>query len=406
MISDNFIKVLEKEFYDKVIFDKEKIREASRSPYNISPHLKKFERDADVLFKPISEEDIEILLKICEEYRVPVIPFGGRSGTLGQTIPIYGGVLVDMNSLRGEPIVDKDSIAVKPGNKVFEVLRKLRKYGKELMVYPSSYYIATMGGYIGAGNVGIGAFQYGYFYHNALISAKIYSPRGSRILNNVLGIAQAAGTTGIVTEAEFKTVDIDDWRDQILSFDETESFLKLINYLYESREYTRRVTIEDKETFEKVTGIEGRRWNVIVSSKLKLGTEVDKVFDKIAFAAIYVYFYKNNPFKNYHYEAMLMEFNDFIKVSGELKRTLGKGIMIHGDLMSIKGKRIVYAVFMSERENFIFIMERLKENGYYYNLHSYQINDYHEDPEVIREIIRLKREVDPKDILNRGKLRY
>lgn len=61
MISDNFMKVLEREFYDKVIFDKEKIREASRSPYNISPHLKKFERDADVLFKPISEEDIEIL---------------------------------------------------------------------------------------------------------------------------------------------------------------------------------------------------------------------------------------------------------------------------------------------------------------------------------------------------------
>jgi hypothetical protein len=34
------MKVLEREFYDKVIFDKEKIREASRSPYNISPHLR------------------------------------------------------------------------------------------------------------------------------------------------------------------------------------------------------------------------------------------------------------------------------------------------------------------------------------------------------------------------------
>lgn len=406
-MNNNFMEVLEKEFYGEVILDKEKIKEASRQLYNISPYLRKLERDADALFIPKDDESISLLLKMCEKYDVPVIPFGGKSGTLGQTLPIYGGVMIDMNRISGEPLVDKDSVLLKPGNKVIDVLKKLRRYGKELMVYPSSFYVATIGGYIGAGNVGIGAFQHGYFYHKALVTTKILSPRGERTLNNVLGVAQSAGTTGIVTEAEFRTVDIDDWKEQIISCDDLNCLIRVINYLYENVRLTRRVTIEDKETFEKVTGIEGKRWNVIISSKLELGTTIDKIFDKIAFAAIYVYFYKRRIYKDYHYEAMLMDVKDFIKISDELKTILGGKIMIHGDLMNIKeSKRIVYAVFMSERSSFDIIMERLKHNGYYYNLHSYQINDYHEDPEVIREIVKLKREVDPKDILNRGKLRY
>lgn len=80
--------------------------------------------------------------------------------------------------------------------------------------------------------------------------------------------------------------------------------------------------------------------------------------------------------------------------------------MIHGDVMIIKSQPIVYSVFMSDVENFELIMSILRDYGYYYNLHSYQINDYHEDSYVMQKIIELKRKVDPLDILNRGKVRF
>lgn len=403
------IKELEDVFpQEQIILDKEKLKKEGSSPYNISPSLKILERAPDVIVKARDEEDIRKLVDLCSKHNIPLIPYGNKSGTLGQTIPIYGGIMVDIKDFKGIIELKNNSVSLFPGTKIIDVLKELESDNKELMVFPSSYHIATVGGYIGAGNVGIGAFQYGYFYHKALLSAKIIAPKAEIELrgDDILSIAQAAGTTGVVTRAEFSTVNKEDWEEQVVFCKDISCVIGTMKLLLSDPMKTRRVTIEDYETFTRVTSKDGDRWNVILSSRLKLGTRIDKIFDTIAFAAIYVYFNKKNPFKNYHYEAKLIDLKSFLEISTILKNKLGSSIMIHGDVMIIKSQPIVYAVFMSDVENFDLIMSLLRDYGYYYNLHSYQINDYHEDPYVMQKIIELKRKVDPLDILNRGKLRF
>src|SRR5688572_24239579 len=46
---------------------------------------------ADVAVHPSTTEEVEAIVRIASEYRVPVVPRGGGSGTQGGTFALYGG---------------------------------------------------------------------------------------------------------------------------------------------------------------------------------------------------------------------------------------------------------------------------------------------------------------------------
>src|SRR5687767_6400930 len=53
----------------------------------------------DVVVRPRTEEDVATVLAVAHEHRVPVVPWGGGSGTQGGAIPIHGGIVVDLRTL-------------------------------------------------------------------------------------------------------------------------------------------------------------------------------------------------------------------------------------------------------------------------------------------------------------------
>ena len=48
---------------------------------------------AAVLVRPTSVDQISTIYRLCQQANVPVTPCGGRSGVVGASVPVYGGLL-------------------------------------------------------------------------------------------------------------------------------------------------------------------------------------------------------------------------------------------------------------------------------------------------------------------------
>lgn len=408
MFETKIFSEFERELGKKVSFDKELIAEYLVAPYVVSPILSKLSKGILGVVNVFDEDDLRITLELAYKHNVPLVLRGRGTSTIGQVIPLKPSIIVDINNFSITPTVDKDYVTVYPGNKVIDVLKYLRKRGKTLKVYPSSLYISTIGGYIAGGDVGIGSFQFGYHFHAGIRYLKVLSSNGKTIEVrgiDTLGFAQAAGTNGAISEAEISIMDEDDWKDQLISSDELIEILETIKAF--PKEKVRRVTIEDSRALSLVGRLEGlKKWNLIVSSTLKVGSEINaKFLEELAFAAVYVKFSKISNFKNFFYEVRLLGLEEFYDVVSEIKKSLGDEVIIHGDVMTLRGKIIIYTVFMSEKSNFRLIEDVMRRKGIPFEIHSIYINDRVDEPERLELMKKYKRLLDPKDILNPGKLK-
>ncbi|BDB98636.1 FAD-binding oxidoreductase [Saccharolobus caldissimus] len=408
----SLIKRFEKEFSDRFTTDEKIIEEKSKAPYLVSPILSKMGKKAlGVLFAK-DEEDILNILKLCDEYRIPLVPRGAGTSTIGQVLPIYPSIILDMNNMKEVIEIDEKWVKVTPSVKVLRALDYLRRRGKELRVYPSSFYISTLGGYIAGGDVGIGSFQYGYhFDNNGINSVRVLGVIGKYTLNgkDSLAVAQAAGTTGVITEAELAIIDYEDWKDQLIRLNDLEGVVKVLKKLGEFRSKVRRITVEDYEALSLV----GKdrvdkvgKWNVIVASTLSFGEEVNLRFlDELAFAAIYVTMSKLTKFKDYFYEVRLLSLDSFLRVVKQVKEALGSNVLIHGDVMTLRGEIIIYTVFISDKSNFEIIDSIMLKEGIPFEIHSIEVNDRVDEEYRLELMKKYKRIMDPHNILNPGKLR-
>ncbi len=111
----------------------------------------------DVVAVPRSEEDVASALRVAAQYGVPVVAWGGGSGTQGGAVPVNGGLVVDLRAL--DRIIDIDEISMTVtaqagvnGN-VLEAALNAR--GLMLPHYPASSEWATVGGYVAARGSGV-----------------------------------------------------------------------------------------------------------------------------------------------------------------------------------------------------------------------------------------------------------
>jgi len=56
---------------------------------------------------PDSEEELRAVLALCTRERIPVTPSAGRSSVCGQSVPVAGGVVLDLERLNGIVALDE-----------------------------------------------------------------------------------------------------------------------------------------------------------------------------------------------------------------------------------------------------------------------------------------------------------
>lgn len=119
---------------------------------------------ASVVCRPTSAAEVAAIATICNEHRIPLTAAGGRSGVLGNSVPLFGGVVLDTCGLGGIRSVDHTSMVLDVGAGTFgDLLEDELRRDHQVTVghWPQSMPLATVGGWLACRGAGQMSTRYG-----------------------------------------------------------------------------------------------------------------------------------------------------------------------------------------------------------------------------------------------------
>ncbi|MDJ0767872.1 MAG: FAD-binding oxidoreductase [Ilumatobacter sp.] len=149
------------------VVDVAELAEASRDWWPLALHWSiagETPKRAAVLVRPTATEEVSGVLAACNEARVPVTAAGGRSGVCGASVPVFGGVLLDLTGLDSIGSVDEASGIVEVAAGVFgpDLERVINTHhGLTVGHFPQSFDLATVGGWVACRGAGQYSTRYG-----------------------------------------------------------------------------------------------------------------------------------------------------------------------------------------------------------------------------------------------------
>ncbi len=170
----------------------------------------------DIVVLPETPEQVTRVIKIAQMYRIPVVPWGGGSGSQGGIMPVYGGITMDLKRLNRVLEINEhaQTVTAQTGVNGYELECALNRAGYTLAHIPASLHSATLGGYIACRSSGVLSTKYGKI-EDIVLSCQVVLPNGDIIRTLPLpnhaagpGILQlfvgAEGSYGIITEATLR----------------------------------------------------------------------------------------------------------------------------------------------------------------------------------------------------------
>jgi D-lactate dehydrogenase (cytochrome) len=176
-------------------------------------------RRPDVVVWPLGGEEIRQILKLANEARIPVTPWGAGTSLEGNPIPVRGGIVLDLQQmnhileLREEDL----QVRVEPGVIYKELNHFLSRYG--LFFPPDPGASASIGGMVGNNASGVRTVKYGST-KDYVLSLVVVLPSGEIIRMGTKAMKSSSGydlcrlfvgsegTLGVVTEVTLRLVGI------------------------------------------------------------------------------------------------------------------------------------------------------------------------------------------------------
>jgi glycolate oxidase len=172
-----------------------------------------------VVIKPSSALEISEILKIANQYKIPVIPIGARTGLSGGALSVQGGIGLSMERFNKILNIDEQNLQVitEPGV-ITQVLREaVAEKGLYYPVDPSSMGSCFIGGNVAENSGGARAVKYGVT-KDYVLNLEVVLPTGEIIwtgantLKNSTGynltqlMVGSEGTLGIITKIVLKLI--------------------------------------------------------------------------------------------------------------------------------------------------------------------------------------------------------
>ena len=170
-------------------------------------------RKPEYIVHPGSVVEISEVLKIANAYRIPVIPWGGGSGSQGGALSIFGGIILDTKRLNRIIEIDERSLTVtaQAGINGTQLEWALNEKGLMLPHYPASANCATLGGYLAPRGTGTISTKYGKA-EDLVLRMQVVLPDGHILRTPVVPqhasgpdffrlFLGSEGTFGVITEA-------------------------------------------------------------------------------------------------------------------------------------------------------------------------------------------------------------
>jgi len=169
-----------------------------------------------VVVKPGTPQEIAAIMKLANEYKIPVVPIGGRTGLSGGALSIQGGIGLSMERFNKIEIDEKNLQAVVEPAVITQAFREAAfEKGLFYPPDPSSQGSCTIGGNVAENAGGARALKYGVT-KDYVLNLEVVLPNGDIIwtgantLKNSTGynltqlMVGSEGTLGIITKIVMK----------------------------------------------------------------------------------------------------------------------------------------------------------------------------------------------------------
>jgi glycolate oxidase len=176
-----------------------------------------FRRSPDMVIQPVTAEQVSRIMKIANEEKIPVVPRGAGTGLCGGTVPIKGGIVLDMGRMNRikEISIGDMRCTVEAGCVYNDLNNALGKHGFIFPPQPGSAEVAQIGGMVALNASGMKAVKYGATRDFVLgmtfvrADGEIVSC-GTRTIKDSSGyqlarlLTGSEGTLGVITEVILK----------------------------------------------------------------------------------------------------------------------------------------------------------------------------------------------------------
>jgi alkyldihydroxyacetonephosphate synthase len=169
--------------------------------------------------RPRSTAQVAAVLAACNDAVVPVTAAAGRSGVCGGSIPVHGGIALDMTVLGGLRGLDEVSLTADVAAGTFgpDLEAALREVGDGYTLghWPQSMDLSTVGGWLACRSAGQYSTRYGkiedmvlglevVLADGTIVHTEGHGPRAATGPNLTQLFVGSEGTLGVVTEARLR----------------------------------------------------------------------------------------------------------------------------------------------------------------------------------------------------------
>jgi len=218
--------------------DAARLAAKSKDYFWYSPILTELLNDkvGDVIVTPRSQADVVRVAAACAKNRINITVRGGGTGNYGQCVPMAGGIILDITQLKTVLNISPGSVTCEAGILIADLEQAVRASpiggGQEILMYPSTRDIATIGGFIAGGYAGAGSVRNGILKDagNVTMIRVVTLEETPQIIelhgSDIQKVHHAYGTNGIITALTLRLKPAVDWVHHIGLFDSYSAALR------------------------------------------------------------------------------------------------------------------------------------------------------------------------------------
>lgn len=171
----------------------------------------------DAVLFPLTTQEVQHIVSLCNQYRIPLIPRGRGTGTAGGSLPEFGGIALSMERMLNIISIDPANrvVVAEPGVLNQTVQDAAKPHGFFWPPDPSSALFSSIGGNIATSAGGPHAVKYGTTREHvlglkAVTGAGDFITTGCYTTKGVVGydltrlLIGSEGTLAVITEATLK----------------------------------------------------------------------------------------------------------------------------------------------------------------------------------------------------------
>lgn len=232
-------------------------------------------------------EQVQYVVKLANEYKIPIICRGAGTNVVGSCICEHGGIVLNfskMNKIKEINPVNMTAV-VEPGVILGDFQKKVESMGLFYPPDPSNLAVSTIGGSIAQSSGGAKSFKYGTT-KDYVINMKVVMADGSILVTGANTIKNATGynlntlfvgsegTLGIVVEATLKLIPKPQSKKVFMGyFDSVSDAVNAVNSIIEQRIYPATIDFMDKNAIQTVEKFYPA--NLMINKEAALIVEID-----------------------------------------------------------------------------------------------------------------------------------